>query len=163
MNLETSPSLVAAQNAQKRITASVNAYLILWENDKVLLQLRKNTGYLDDHWSLPAGHVEWGESATEGLVREAKEELGIEIEATDLKFVHMMHRKTNRMNIDIFFDCRSWRGNIENREPEKCGALDFFALNALPVPMADYNKSVLDISDPVEHYSEWGFSEDPSP
>ena len=65
--------------------------------------LRQNTGYLDNYWSFPAGHVETGESATEGMIREAREELGIILSPDNLQVVHVMHRKTNRLNVDIFF------------------------------------------------------------
>ena len=143
---------------QERLTTSVNVYLILREKEKVLLLLRKNTGYLDEHWSLPAGHVELGESATQGMIREAEEELGIVVGPEDLKIVHIMHRKTNRMNVDIFFECYNWKGDVENREPEKCGGLEFFSLTSLPSPFVDYNMIVLKPTEEREFYSEWGFS-----
>lgn len=144
--------------AQNRLTASINAYLILRRKDQVLLLLRKNTGYLDEHWSLPAGHVESGESATEGMVREAEEELGIKLSPEDVKVVHVMHRKTNRLNIDIFFECSTWQGEIENRETQKCGGIEFFSLASLPSPIVDYNVTALSALEQRQFYSEWGFS-----
>ena len=45
---------------------------------EVLLQLRRNTGYMDDHWAAAAaGHVERGETAVSAAHREAAEELGV--------------------------------------------------------------------------------------
>ena len=39
---------------------------------EVLLQLRQNTGYMDDHWAAAAaGHVEQGETAYDAARREA--------------------------------------------------------------------------------------------
>ncbi len=143
--------------AQKRMIASVNAYLILLEKDQVLLLLRQNTGYLDGYWSLPAGHVEAEESATEGMIREAEEELGITIEAKDLKVVHVMHRKTNRLNVDIFFECRKWKGEIKNQEPQKCERVDFFPFTSLPSKTVDYNAFVLSVLKQGLFYSERGF------
>ena len=53
------------------------AYVLLRRGDEVLLQLRRNTGYMDDHWAAAAaGHVEADESVFEAAVREAREELG---------------------------------------------------------------------------------------
>ncbi|MBN1914633.1 MAG: NUDIX domain-containing protein [Parachlamydiales bacterium] len=152
------PDPYRSSPAPKNLSTSVNAYLILKKHDKILLLLRRNTGYLDEHWSFPAGHVELGESATDGMIREAKEELGITLSIEDLKVVHIMHRKTNRLNIDIFFECISDQGDIENREPEKCGGLEFFSPISLPSPVVDYTIFVLKAVEEKRFYSEWGFS-----
>jgi len=140
---------------KKREGASVNAYLILKQEGKVLLHLRQNTGYCDGLWSLVAGHVEEGESATEGMIREAYEEIGIR--PSGLKVVHIMHRKTNRMNVDVFFECTSWDGRVENREPDKCGGLEFFSLNDLPLNIVDYNVLALNAIEQGCFYSEVGW------
>ncbi len=54
-----------------------------------------------------------------------------------------MHRKTNRLNVDIFFECASWKGSIMNKEPNKCERIDLFSLDSLPVNMVDYNATAL--------------------
>ena len=60
---------------------------------QVLLQLRRNTGYMDGHWACGAsGHVEAAESVLETAVRETDEELGIGVEAKDLSALTAMHR-----------------------------------------------------------------------
>lgn len=139
----------------KRKGASVNAYLILRRSDQVLLQLRKNTGYCDGLWSLVAGHVEDGEAASEGMRREAREEIGIEVR--DLKCVHVMHRATNRLNMDVFFECLSWEGQIEIREPHKCEALQYFPIDRLPENIVDYNGLALKWVLEGKCYSEVGW------
>lgn len=142
---------------KKRITASVNVYLILQKEGQVLLQLRQNTGYLDHHWSLVAGHVEPGEAATAALIREAQEELNICILPDHLHLIHIMHRKTNRMNVDIFFSCKEWKGEPMNAEPKKCKEIAFFSLNDLPSPLVEYNAFALQAWTQGQFYSEWGF------
>ncbi len=143
---------------KKRMGASVNAYLVLKQENKILLLLRKNTGYCDGMWSFVAGHVEDGESATEGMCREAYEEIGIQINPLQLRVVHVMHRKSSRLNVDIFFECLSWEGNIINREPDKCECLAFFSLDALPVNIVDYNVIALKAILKENFYSEYGWS-----
>lgn len=143
--------------AQKKITASVNVYLILKQKGQVLLALRQNTGYLDEHWGFPAGHVEKSEAATAGMVREAKEELGIDILPEDLKTVHVMHCKTNRLNVDIFFECDRWQGEIRNAEPHKCEEVRFFDPKTLPAAIVESNAFVLEAAVQGQMYSEWGF------
>jgi 8-oxo-dGTP pyrophosphatase MutT (NUDIX family) len=142
---------------KNRRGVSVNAYLILRKGEQVLLQLRKNTGYCDGLWSLVAGHVEDGEAASEGMKREAGEEIGIEVQ--DLKCVHVMHRATNRLNMDVFFECLSWNGQFEIKEPHKCEALEYFPLDRLPENMVDYNRSALRWVFEGKFYSEIGWRE----
>lgn len=124
-----------------------------------MLQLRQNTGYCDGMWSFVAGHVEDGEPATTGMIREAYEEIGIQLIPSQIKVVHVMHRKTTRLNVDIFFDCQSWCGEIQNKEPEKCAGLEFFSLDELPSSMIDYNAVALKSIQRGEFYSEYGWNE----
>jgi 8-oxo-dGTP pyrophosphatase MutT (NUDIX family) len=142
---------------KKRAGSSVSTYLILQQNNQILLGLRKNTGYNDGLWSLVAGHVEDGEPATTAMIREAKEEIGIELTPADIRVVHIMHRKSNRLNVDIFFVCSSWAGTIQNCEPEKCEKLEFFPIDALPINIVNYNADVLQSLAKGEFYSEQGW------
>jgi 8-oxo-dGTP diphosphatase len=149
----------SSKNRTSRIGASVNAYLILKQQDAILLHLRKNAGYCDGMWSLVAGHVEDGESATEGMIREAYEEVGISLKPAQIQVVHIMHRKTNRLNVDVFFECKSWQGEIQNREPEKCEKLQFFSLNSFPSNIVDYNAMALRYILEGKFYSELGWKQ----
>lgn len=143
--------------AKKRGFNTASAYLILQKGDHVLLGLRKNTGYSDGLWGLPAGHVEDGETAREAMAREAKEELGITIDPKHLIPAHVIHRQSNRINIDFFFSCSKWDGEIENRELEKCEKLQFFPLSNLPENSMAYNKTALAKLSQGEFYSELGW------
>ena len=62
------------------------AIYILIRNDKneVLLQRRQGTKLWPGFLALPAGHVDEGENVYEAFVREAKEELGIEVSKNDI-------------------------------------------------------------------------------
>jgi 8-oxo-dGTP diphosphatase len=144
-------------SASKRTGVLVHAYLILRKGNLILLQLRQNTGYCDGLWSFAAGKVEDDEPATRAMVREAKEELGIVISASQLRTVHVMHRKTNQFNIDVFFECHHWEGEPENKEIHKCAEMGFFPLDALPSPLVDYNKLALDFIADGIFYSELGW------
>jgi 8-oxo-dGTP diphosphatase len=122
----------------ERSKASVNAYLVLEKEEKVLLGLRLNTGYQDGMYCLVSGHVEEGESATIAMCREANEEIGIIINPQDLKVVLTMHRRSNRNNIDIFMKCASWENDIINNEPDKCDKLAFFNYDNIPQNTISY-------------------------
>jgi 8-oxo-dGTP pyrophosphatase MutT (NUDIX family) len=125
----------------------------------VLLSLRENTGYEDGKWCLIAGHQEEGEAATEAMIREALEEIGIIINRRDLKPIHIMHRNTNREGIDIFFECDRWENTPENKEQDKSGGLKFFSLQELPDNMVEYVKEAIKSGMEGDCYSELGWKE----
>jgi len=107
------------------------------------LSRRFNTGYEDGNYSLPAGHVDKGETFTQCVIREIKEEIGIDLKPKDLKVSHVMHRfgGENNERIDIFFTAEKWEGTPEIKEPEKCDDLSWFDLNNLPeniIPCVKY-------------------------
>lgn len=125
------------------------AYLILIKDGKILLQRRFNTGFEDGNYSLPAGHVDKGETFMQCIIREAKEEIGIDLKKEDLKFANMMHRFSGvewgdeGYRIDAFFTADKWEGEIEIKEPNKCDDLSWFDLNNLPSNLIPYVKQVI--------------------
>ncbi|MFG2445499.1 NUDIX domain-containing protein [Nocardia fluminea] len=114
----------------------VGVHLVLIDSrGRVLLGRRANTGFGDGLFHVPAGHLEAGESAVAGLIREAREEVGIEIEAADVEFAHVLHSDER---VQMFFTVRRWTGAVVNREPEKCSELRWFEPGDLPAEIVDY-------------------------
>ena len=134
-----------------------NVYLLLENEGKFLLSLRHNTGYQDGMYGLVAGHVEENESATQAMIREAKEEIGVVLHPENLSIVHIMHRKTDRNNFDIFVLSTSWEGEIINNEPHKCKGLAFHAATNLPPNTLDYIGMTLRHIQKGTFYSELGW------
>ena len=129
--------------------------------DEVLLALRTNTGYMDDHWAAAAaGHVERGETAHDAARREAQEEIGVEL--GELTFVTSMQRMQGAdpidERIDFFFTCRSWTGEPRIVEPHKSAGLHWFPLDALPDPVVGHERVVLDgLGTGLPSYTTYGF------
>lgn len=77
---------------------------------ETLFQKRKNIGYCDGFYDLSAsGHVDENESMKQAMCREAKEELGIDINVEDLEFVCMIHEISNDRVIAI----ENYKNNIK--------------------------------------------------
>lgn len=136
------------------------SYLILIRGDKILLLKRSNTGFEDGNYSFVAGHVEADETFTETMIREAKEEAGIDLRAEDMKMVHMMHRRSSQNDeerVDAFFMAEKWGGEIKNMEPEKCSDLGWFDLDNLPDNIIPYIKKVVKEVINKNNYSEYGW------
>ncbi|HEX3932676.1 MAG TPA: NUDIX domain-containing protein [Nocardioides sp.] len=129
--------------------------------DEVLLQLRRDTGYMDDHWAAAAaGHVEQDETAYDAARREAAEEIGVEVGS--LGFLTAMQRTRHAdpidERIDFFFACREWDGEPRIVEPAKCAGLGWFALEGLPDLVVPYERFVLQrLGTTLESYTTYGF------
>ena len=99
------------------------------ENEKgeILMMERKNTGFMDGKYGLPAGHLEWYETLKEGVVREIQEEISIIVKEKDLELIHTSHRITHwdRVYLDFYFRIHKYSGEISNGEPEKCSNIRF--------------------------------------
>lgn len=134
---------------------NLSVFLVLEQDQKFLFGLRKNKSYMNGYWSVVAGKVDDGESAAVGMIREAKEEIGIDIEPEDLEFVHMMHRNKNKGKIDIYFRARKYSGEVQNMEPEKCEEIKFFSTEELPKNNISYEKIVLEHIKNGVKYSEY--------
>jgi mutator protein MutT len=120
---------------KQRNKAIPASYLILEKDGKLLLARRYNTGYQDGNYQFPAGHVDEGELPSEALIREAKEEVGIDISPEDVELVHVSYRPKHDETdnrVDFFFRVRKWTGEAKNMEPEKCDELKWVAPDELP-------------------------------
>lgn len=110
--------------ANQRHLVRAAVFVIIEKEDKVLLLRRYNTGYRDGQYTLPAGHVEPNETFLETCVREAKEEVCIDINPKDLKLVHVMQRHEKGVDvIDYYFQIKSWNGDPKIGEPHKADQL----------------------------------------
>lgn len=54
------------------------------EHEKQLVLIRRGEDPLANYWAPPAGYVECGESVPEAVIREAREECGLDIELDEL-------------------------------------------------------------------------------
>ncbi|HQK63738.1 MAG TPA: NUDIX domain-containing protein, partial [Candidatus Staskawiczbacteria bacterium] len=118
--------------------------------------------------SLVAGHVDRGENFTGAIIREAREESGIDLKSEDLKMVHIMHRDSRidypqgvaegvNERVDVFFTADKWEGEIKNMEPNKCDDLSWFDLKNLPDNTIPYVKQAIDCIMKEQFYSEFGW------
>lgn len=123
------------------------AYLFLEQDGKFLIARRCNTGYYDGDYQVPAGHVDAGELPSVALIREAKEEVGIDILPVDIELVHVSYRPKHDdtdNRVDFFFRARKWSGEVTNREPHKCDDLKWVSLEELPESMTPHIRDAFD-------------------
>ena len=135
-------------------------YLILVRGDEVLLARRCGTLFGAGQYALVQGHVDGGETATAAVVREAREEIGIEIVEADLRCVHVMHRDSEIGEwFDLFFVCERWKNDPHIAEPDRCDDLVWRRVDDLPKNTMPYIQRVLGHWRRGEFFSTWGWNE----
>ncbi|MBI5134213.1 MAG: NUDIX domain-containing protein [Candidatus Taylorbacteria bacterium] len=123
---------------KERNKAIPAAYLFLEKEGRYLLARRANTGYEDGSYQVPSGHVEEGELPSEAAIREAKEEVGVEVSPEDIELFFVSYRPKHDDTddyADFYFKTSKWKGDVRNMEPRKCDDLKWASLDALPENM----------------------------
>lgn len=117
----------------ERVKFNATVSFLVEKNGKFLLFYRTDGYFKDGWWVLPAGHIEAGETATQTVIREAKEELNIDVEAKDVAFGHIVHNLVGEnKRMDFYFKVKDFKGEIKNMEPGKCAKMEFFSKNSMP-------------------------------
>ena len=140
----------------------IASYVLVRKNGKIAFVLRSNTDWMNNFYGLPSGKVEKGESYSAAAAREAKEEIGIDIDPSDLTAVHICHRyePSSQANdwVDTFFEAAKWKGEPFNAEPEIHSKLEWLDLKNLPDNVIISVKYVLEQIEAGQTYSEYGWN-----
>ena len=134
-------------------------YLLFERGDKVLMSHRINSGYHDNEFGLPTGHIEDGEPASGAAIRKAKEEVGIDVHMSELRLVHVMHRSSSNTPdyIDFYFLLLNFPGEIKNKIPDQCDELRWVKWNQLPENTVPEVRFALESIKNDKIYSEYDF------
>jgi 8-oxo-dGTP diphosphatase len=105
---------------------------------RILLARRPEGKKMAGLWEFPGGKMDPGEIPEAALVRELREELGIEISAADLApFVFASHSYEKFHLLMPVFLCRRWRGTPVGREGQALAWVAPDRLIEYPMPPAD--------------------------
>ena len=116
-------------------------YLLIMDgNNRILLQRRRGTKLWPGFLALPAGHIDEGENAIDAAIREAKEELNIDVRVCDIGdcFVANRRNKSLQPYFDVYFEIAHYSGDISINEPDRCSELVWCDMNHLPEDMVDF-------------------------
>ena len=124
----------------KCITLTVDA-IIPYKGGIVLIK-RRNEPF-KDHYALPGGIVEYGEKVEEALVREVKEETGLDVEPYRLVGVYSDPNRDPRGHfVSICFIAIPKGGELRATSDAK--DVRVFKLDSLPKLAFDHNKMIED-------------------
>jgi 8-oxo-dGTP diphosphatase len=144
-------------NKHDRYPVAVHA-ILTGPNGQVLLMRRAGSGYADGLLAFPAGHVDRGETPTACIIREVREELGLELDPAALTFEGVMFRRSLEPRVDIFFGATMWAGSPEICEPGKCTQLVWANPGQLPADALDYVGQALANASQGLHFHEYGWT-----
>lgn len=105
---------------------------------RVLIAQRPEGKTLAGLWEFPGGKLEDGERPEEALIRELREELGIEVKADCLApLTFASHAYDDFHLLMPLFICRRWEGIVAAREGQKLAWAEPRRLRDYPMPPAD--------------------------
>ena len=115
---------------------SVSAGILINNDNQILLSQRTADKSFPGQWEFPGGKIESSEMAHEALIRELKEELGIDIDNSYL-FKRIEHYYDSfTANIE-FFLVDSWSGELSGEEGQLVRWFSVRDLRDLPILAAD--------------------------
>jgi len=116
----------------------VAACALIDVDGRVLIAKRPQGKQLAGLWEFPGGKVESGETPEGCLIRELKEELGIDVTAACLSpFVFASHVYESFHLLMPLFLCRRWTGVVVAQEHEALAWVRPEKLADYPMPPAD--------------------------
>lgn len=122
----------------------VTVHMFFLKGNRILLIRRYQTGYMDGYYSIPAGHLDGNEPVRRAALREAKEEIGVQIDPGDIDFAGVFHRSEGDERVDFFVQVQRWNGEPFNAEPEKCDELRWTEINDLPENTIPYIRRAIE-------------------
>lgn len=116
----------------------VVAAALVDRDNRVLLAQRPVGKSLAGLWEFPGGKLDADESPEQALVRELKEELGIEVCLTCLApFAFASHAYETFHLLMPLYVCRNWEGDLSPREGQIIKWVRPADLSKYPMPPAD--------------------------
>lgn len=136
------------KEVRKRHKIPMAVILMLIRNnngkEEILLQKRKNTGYMDGYYDFgAAGHVEEKETMKMALIREAKEEIDIDIDIKNVEFVTMIHDIKDKEYINGYFKVTKWKGEPKVNEIDKIEEIKWCDIYDLPKNIIENRKTAI--------------------
>ena len=104
--------------------------------DGAFAMLQRQGAHGEGTWSVPGGHLEYGESFEDTAIREVKEETGLDI--TNVRFgavTNDFFESENKHYVTIWM-VSDWKaGELSIMEPDKCSNVAWRTFETLPSPL----------------------------
>ena len=121
----------------KKYTGKTSTAIIHYEPNKILL-IKRNTVPFKGYWALPGGRVDPGETVEQTIVREVKEETGLDVTIERKIGEYIEQGVKDGVEYEYYPTCflvKPVDGEIKKQESE-IQEIKLFSLNDLPKPLA---------------------------
>ncbi|RJQ20793.1 NUDIX domain-containing protein [Candidatus Woesearchaeota archaeon] len=109
--------------------------IIIRRGDNVVIQQRKGA-HGAGTWSVPGGHLEFGETPKETAIREALEETGLHVKNPRVIGVtNDIMQSEGKHYITLFVETDYSHGELTNPEPDKIIETKWAKLEEIPAPV----------------------------
>lgn len=136
MNFAPTPPGGWPTDTVKLIT--VSAVVMVDVDGRILIAQRPEGKNMAGLWEFPGGKIEPGETPERALIRELKEELGIDTTESCLAaFTFASHRYDDFHLLMPVFLCRKWDGFVTPQEGQVLKWVKISELKNYPMPPAD--------------------------
>jgi 8-oxo-dGTP diphosphatase len=116
----------------------VAAVALVDSDGRLLVAQRPEGKSLAGMWEFPGGKIEPGELPESALVRELREELGIDTSVSCLAPLTFASHPYEKFHLLMYvFACRTWQGQVQGREGQALKWVKPVELYQLPMPPAD--------------------------
>lgn len=116
----------------------VAAAALIDQDFRVLIAQRPQTKAMPGLWEFPGGKIEWDERPEQALIRELREELGIETEEACLAPLSFASHAYPGFHLLMpLYVCRRWKGYATAREHQALRWVRPKELRTYPMPPAD--------------------------
>ncbi|MDQ2903772.1 MAG: NUDIX domain-containing protein [Chloroflexota bacterium] len=113
---------------------SIGVGVIIRDGDQVLLMKRQNS-HGAGTWSMPGGHLEYGETPQECAIREAEEEVGVCIaDPSFCTITNDFFEAEGKHYVTIWMESKYVSGEARVNSAREMSAVGWFSWDALPTP-----------------------------
>jgi 8-oxo-dGTP diphosphatase len=121
----------------KKYTGKTSTAIIPYPDNKILL-IKRNTRPFVGYWALPGGRMDPGETIEQTVIREVKEETGLDAKIVSVVGEYVEKGVKDDIDYEYYPTCfvvQPVGGELKKQDSE-VQQMQLFSLNALPSPLA---------------------------
>jgi 8-oxo-dGTP diphosphatase len=130
----------------RKFTGKTATAVIPFSQDRILL-IKRNTVPFKGYWGLPGGRMDPGETVEQTVVREVKEETGLDVEVVRVIGEYVEKGVKDDVEYEYYPTCFLVRavGGEMRRQKSEIQEIQLFSLRNLPYPLGfEHDKMIAD-------------------